>query len=200
MILDNIIRFIIYINTIITKISLIYETEKELNYLKVENNNYKVMLKYANEDLTNQKNKRIDSDNKLLELRQLYLRKLLEDDNNEKITKLENINSKYHKLNLELLKKVDELEKTIKINNNDYKNKFSKLEKTIIIKTEKYNNLENEFKKNLDDYFNLKLLVEEKYYQNKHLQFLLKKSYCNNRKLRIKKDVLYNLVYKIEDI
>jgi hypothetical protein len=90
---------------------------------------------------------------------------------------LENINSKYHKLNLELLKKVDELEKTIIINNNDYKNKFSKLEKTIIIKTEKYNDLENEFKKNLDDYFNLKLLVEEKYYQNKHLQFLLKKSY-----------------------
>lgn len=186
MILDNIIRFIIYINTIITKISLIYETEKELNHLKVENNNSKIILKYTNEELTIEKNKRIDSDNKVLELRQLYLRKLLEDDNNEKITKLENINSKYHKLNLELLKKVDELEKTIIINNNDYKNKFSKLEKTIIIKTEKYNDLENEFKK--------------KYYQNKHLQFLLKKSYCNNRKLRILNDKIYNHIYNVEDI
>jgi hypothetical protein len=189
MILDNIIRFIIYINTIITKISLIYKTEEELRQLRFENNNNNLMLKYSYEELINEKTKRIESDNRVLELRQLYLRKLLEEDNNEKIIKLENINFKYHKLNLELLKKVNELNKTIITNNNDYKNKFLKLEKIIIIKTDKYNDLDNEFKKNLDDYFNLKILVEEKYYNIKHLQFLLKKAYCNNRMLRIKKDV-----------
>ena len=192
MILDNIIRFIIYLNTIITKISLIYETKEELRQLRFENNNNKLMLKYSYEELTNEKTKRIESDNKVLELRQLYLRKLLDEDNNEKISKLENISSKYYKLNLELLKKVDELNKTIIANNNDYKNKFLKLEKIIINKTEKYNDLDIEFKKNLDDYFNLKILVEEKYYDIKHLQFLLKKAYCNNRVLRIKNDILYN--------
>jgi hypothetical protein len=109
-ILDNIIRFIIYINTIITKISLIYETENELRQLRFENNNNKLMLKYSYEELTNEKTKRIESDNKVLELRQLYFRKLLDDDNNEEIIKLENIKSKYHKLNLDLLKKIYELQ------------------------------------------------------------------------------------------
>ena len=186
--IDNIIRFVLFINNIITKISLIYETEKELRELRFDNNNKNLMIKYSYEELTNEKAKRIECDNKLLELRQLYLRKLLEDDTDEKICKLENINNKYHNLNIELLKKIDELNKTILVNTNDYKNKHLKLEKIIMIKTEGYNNLEIELKRNLD----------EKNYNIKHLQFLLKKSYCNNRKLRNKTNKIIEYYYNQE--
>jgi len=105
-ILISIIKIIIFINNIITKISLIYETEKELKYYKNENNNFKVMLKYSYEELQEERRKRIETDNKILDLRQLYLKKLLEDDKEETITKLENIKDTYHK-------KIDELHKTI---------------------------------------------------------------------------------------
>lgn len=146
-ILVNIIKVVVFINDVITKISVIYQTEEEIIQLRMEISNYKIMLKYQYEDFIKEKNKRIDGDNKLLELRQLYLRKLLEDDNNEKIIKLENIKDKYQKLNLELIKKIDELNKTIIIN----KNKLIKLEKVIIDKTQKYNDLEIELKTNLDE-------------------------------------------------
>ena len=57
-----------------------------------------------------------------------------------------------------------------------------------MIKTEGYNNLEIELKRNLD----------EKNYNIKHLQFLLKKSYCNNRKLRNKTNKIIEYYYNQE--
>lgn len=57
---------------------MIYETEKELKYLKM-----KIII---------------------LELRQLYLRKLLENDKEETITKLEYIKNKSSNYSLELTK------------------------------------------------------------------------------------------------
>ena len=64
------------------------------------------MLIYSYEELQEEKTKRIENDNKILDLRQLYLKELLEDDKEETITKLENIKDIYHK-------KIDELHKTI---------------------------------------------------------------------------------------
>jgi hypothetical protein len=78
LILINIIRIVLFINNIINKISLIYETEKELKQLKTKTTTYKFMLKFAKEELLNERNRRIESDNKVLHLRQLYLKKLLE--------------------------------------------------------------------------------------------------------------------------
>lgn len=187
-----IIKIIIFINNIITKISLIYETEKELKYYKNENNNFKVMLKYSYEELQEEKTKRIENDNKILNLRQLYLKKLLEDDKEETITKLENIKDTYHK-------KIDELHKTILINKNDYRNKLIKLEKIIKIKTDKYYDLEIEYKKHLDDYFNLKLLVDNQINVNKILRFKLKDAYSSIRSLRNERNKIIEY-YKNQEI
>lgn len=189
-ILVNIIKVVVFINDIITKISVIYQTEEELRQLRNENSNYKIMLKYSYEDLQEEKNKRIDGNNKLLELRQLYLRKLLEDDNNEKLIKLE-------KLNSGLIKKIDELHKTIIINNN----KLIKLEKVIINKTQKYNALEIEYKNHLDDYFNLQLLVDKQiiYTNNKRLRFKLKNAYSCIRSLRNQRNKIIQY-YKNQEI
>ena len=191
-ILISIIKIIIFINNIITKISLIYETEKELKYYKNENNNFKVMLKYSYEELQEERRKRIETDNKILDLRQLYLKKLLEDDKEETITKLENIKDTYHK-------KIDELHKTILINKNDYRNKLIKLEKIIKIKTDKYYDLEIEYKKHLDDYFNLKLLVDNQVNLNKRLRIILKKAYSCNRSLRNERNKIIKY-YKNQEI
>ena len=191
-ILISIIKIIIFINNIITKISLIYETEKELKYYKNENNNFKVMLKYSYEELQEERRKRIETDNKILDLRQLYLKKLLEDDKEETITKLENIKDTYHK-------KIDELHKTILINKNDYRNKLIKLEKIIKIKTHKYYDLEIEYKKHLDDYFNLKLLVDNQVNLNKRLRFKLKDAYSSIRSLRNERNKIIKY-YKNQEI
>lgn len=184
-ILISIIKIIIFINNIITKFSLIYETEKELKYYKNENNNFKVMLKYSYEELQEEKTKRIENDNKILNLRQLYLKKLLEDDKEETITKLENIKDTYHK--------------TILINKNDYRNKLIKLEKIIKIKSHKYYDLEIEYKKHLDDYFNLKLLVDNQVNLNKRLRFKLKDAYSSIRSLRNERNKIIKY-YKNQEI
>ena len=184
-ILISIIKIIIFINNIITKFSLIYETEKELKYYKNENNNFKVMLKYSYEELQEEKTKRIENDNKILNLRQLYLKKLLEDDKEETITKLENIKDTYHK--------------TILINKNDYRNKLIKLEKIIKIKSHKYYDLEIEYKKHLDDYFNLKLLVDNQVNLNKRLRFKLKDAYSSIRSLRNERNKIIEY-YKNQEI
>ena len=191
-ILISIIKIVIFINNIITKISLIYETEKELKYYKNQNNNFKLMLKYSYEELQEEKTKRIENDNKILNLRQLYLKKLLEDDKEETITKLENIKDTYHK-------KIDELHKIILINKNDYRNKLIKLEKIIKIKTDKYYDLEIEYKKHLDDYFNLKLLVDNQVNLNKRLRFKLKDAYSSIRSLRNERNKIIKY-YKNQEI
>jgi hypothetical protein len=49
-IINNIIKLIIFINNIITKISLILKPNEELSLMKIEKENYKLMLKYYNED------------------------------------------------------------------------------------------------------------------------------------------------------
>lgn len=116
-------------NNIINKISIIVKSNEELKMMKFEKENYKLMLKYYNED-------------------------------NEKIIKLENKLYKYYNLNSELIKKIDDVKKTINL---------------------KKENLET--KLNINDYFNLQLRLEQSYYNNKHLKFLLKKSNCNNRTL-----------------
>ena len=128
-ILTNIIKFILFMNNIINKISIIVKSNEELKMMKFEKENYKLMLKYYNED-------------------------------NEKIIKLENKLYKYYNLNSELIKKIDDVKKTINL---------------------KKENLET--KLNINDYFNLQLRLEQSYYNNKHLKFLLKKSNCNNRTL-----------------
>jgi hypothetical protein len=133
-IINNIIKLIIFINNIITKISLILKPNEELSLMKIEKENYKLMLKYYNED-------------------------------NEKIIKLENKIIVYKNLNKNLIKKIEEFKKYIE-NKKDY-----------------YNNLEKELNINIDNYFNLNIELENLYYKNKHLKFLLKKSNCNNKTL-----------------
>jgi hypothetical protein len=133
-ILIYIIKFVLLINNIITKISFILKSNEELMMMKYEKENYKLMLKYYNED-------------------------------NKKIIILENKLHKYYNLNFELIKKIDEVRRTL------------------TVKKETYKNLESELNINIDDYFNLKLRLEQSYHNNKHLKFLLKKSNCNNRTL-----------------
>ena len=100
----SIIKIIIFINNIITKFSLIYETEKELKYY-----------------------------------------------------------------NLEYIKK----------ESSNYSLELTKI-------TDKYYDLEIEYKKHLDDYFNLKLLVDNQVNLNKRLRFKLKDAYSSIRSLRNK--------------
>jgi hypothetical protein len=133
-ILIYIIKFVLFINNIITKISFILKSNEELMMMKYEKENYKLMLKYYNED-------------------------------NKKIIILENKLHKYYNLNFELIKKIDEVRRTL------------------TVKKETYKNLESELNINIDDYFNLQLRLEQSYHNNKHLKFLLKKSNCNNRTL-----------------
>ncbi len=133
-ILINLIRITLFINNIINSISLILKTNDELKMTRLENDNFKLMLKNANEN--NERNRHL-------------------------ITKLHT----YFNLNLKLIKKINKYKKKLTAKNNNYKN----LEKELYI--------------NIDDYLNLKLQLDESYYNNKHLKFLLKKSNCNNRTL-----------------
>jgi hypothetical protein len=133
-ILINLIRIILFINNVINSISLILKTNDELMMTRLENDNFKLMLKNANED--NERNRHL-------------------------INKLHT----YYNLNIGLIKKIDEFKKTLNAKNDNYKT------------------LERELYINIDDYFNLKLQLEQSYYNNKHLKFLLKKSNCNNRTL-----------------
>ena len=48
--IDNIIRFVLFINNIINKISFILKTDDEINSMRKDNNNYKLLLKYYKDD------------------------------------------------------------------------------------------------------------------------------------------------------
>ena len=134
LILINIIRIVLFINNIISKISFILKTDDDINSMRKNNDNYKLLLKYYNDDT-------------------------------DKIIKLENKLHTYYNLNVGLIKKIDEFKKEIEY------------------RKDRYNNLEIEFNKNIDDYFNLNLKLEQSYYKNKHLKFLLKNTNSKNKTL-----------------
>ena len=51
LILINIIRIVLFINNIITKISFILKTDDDINSMRKDNDNYKLLLKYYNEKI-----------------------------------------------------------------------------------------------------------------------------------------------------